>query len=113
MNVYDNNQNDREEESNKDRQMYGKSAEMLSKILISSDQTLLSPVQTSPVHLNDVKNKYVEKENSHIASNDKKKTIKTTNKNPWMELFADLDPLANLDVFDLKLNENSKNFQQT
>ncbi|XP_073840770.1 uncharacterized protein [Musca autumnalis] len=31
----------------------------------------------------------------------------------WIELFADLDPLANLEAFDLKINGNLKSSQQT
>ncbi|KAL9910023.1 islet cell autoantigen 1-like protein [Glossina fuscipes fuscipes] len=45
------------------------------------------------------------------ARNEAKKKIKSNN--PWIELFADLDPLLNLDAFDLKLSGNQENFQQT
>lgn len=111
--AYDRNLNDPDEKTDKFGQIHEKSADMLSKILVSSEQIPLSPLQTSPVHLKDIKNKCLERENHHIATNEKKKTLKNSKANPWMELFADLDPLANLDVFDLKLNENCKNFQQT
>lgn len=43
----------------------------------------------------------------------KSKNKKSSKSNPWIELFADLDPLANLEAFDLKLSGDRKNFQQT
>lgn len=38
---------------------------------------------------------------------------KATKPNSWMELFSELDPLANLEAFDLKLSGGSKSSQQT
>lgn len=43
----------------------------------------------------------------------KSKNKKISKSNPWIELFADLDPLVNLEAFDLKLSGDRKNFQQT
>lgn len=52
-------------------------------------------------------------DSSHIVKNEKKISLKNSKSNQWIELFVELDPLANLDAFDLKISGNNKNSQQT
>ncbi|XP_075160304.1 islet cell autoantigen 1-like protein [Haematobia irritans] len=40
-------------------------------------------------------------------------STKNFSANPWIELFSELDPLANLEAFDLKLNGNGTSSEQT
>ncbi|XP_068147837.1 islet cell autoantigen 1-like protein [Drosophila tropicalis] len=50
---------------------------------------------------------------SGAAANPAKSQSITANNNPWLELFADLDPLANPQAFDLKLSGGRSVAEQT
>ncbi|KAM7358287.1 islet cell autoantigen 1-like protein [Cochliomyia hominivorax] len=84
--------------------------------LLSGDHIPLTPVCSANSNLTATK---IESTgnfsllSSKITANEKNKTNKNIKTCPWIELFAELDPLANLEIFDLKLNGNSKSFQQT
>lgn len=44
---------------------------------------------------------------------DKSRSNKNSKQSSWIELFAELDPLGNLEAFDMQLSSGRKNFQQT
>uniref|UniRef100_A0A1I8N3H6 AH domain-containing protein n=1 Tax=Musca domestica TaxID=7370 RepID=A0A1I8N3H6_MUSDO len=50
---------------------------------------------------------------TNISVSDNLNSTKSAKQKTWIELFADLDPLCNLEVFDLKINGNLKSSQQT
>lgn len=62
-------------------------------------------------HIN-LKKKQVDTK-TNISVSDNLNSTKSAKQKTWIELFADLDPLCNLEVFDLKINGNLKSSQQT
>ncbi|EDW79968.1 uncharacterized protein Dwil_GK12319 [Drosophila willistoni] len=58
-------------------------------------------------------NKTSDTSSSAAAANPAKSQSITANNNPWLELFADLDPLANPQAFDLKLSGGRSVAEQT
>ena len=109
-----------------DSKLYDTSAEksvnMLKKVLdtktlLLSSTPLRPEIQNCKEKLNSVESKYsVDKatlDSSQLSKNDKKLSLKNSKSNHWIELFAELDPLANLEAFDLKISGNNKNSQQT
>lgn len=99
-----------------------KSVNMLKKVLdtktlLLSSTPLRPEIQNCKEKLNSVESIYsVDKDtldSSQLSKNDKKLPLKNSKSNHWIELFAELDPLANLEAFDLKISGNNKNSQQT
>lgn len=118
MDLYENDQSKLIEDTN--AKSNDKPADLYSKILNSnfldfSKLTPMAPINSFEAKITGSENNSLEKETKLETSDSVKKGNKSKNVKPyaWEELFSDLDPLGNLEAFDLKLSAASKNFQHT